>query len=115
MVALKPLSLTAIILLAITIEGKAQSSRPSEAGTQIYYAYLDCLTNATRQLDDHHSDASTVAQAIAPMCLAEFQRHVTFEGRFLNPNARRIFERRVSELQFQTALQVVLHNRQTSN
>jgi len=46
---------------------------PSEIDPQkqAVMSYLACLHKAARALDDHHSDASTIAEAVARKCTGE--------------------------------------------
>lgn len=38
--------------------------------------WLGCLLRGAHQLDDHRSDAATIAAALAPMCLAQFRDYM---------------------------------------
>ena len=74
-------------------------------------AYLTCLHNAARKMDDGRSDAMSVALAIKPPCAAEFRTSVKVRGRDMNREAFSMFEDRMEPKQLELATTAVLDER----
>jgi hypothetical protein len=74
-------------------------------------AYVSCLHNAARKMDDGKSDAATVAIAIKPICAVEFANSVQIAERGANLQVRRMFEDRIQGRQIEIATVAVLDER----
>ncbi len=100
-----------ILMLAIClVSACAKPTLPATAEEQnkAGETYILCLRNAARAMDDHTSDAASIATAIKPRCAAEFSRSTETFGRSLNPEARRMFEQDLAGMQLEQATAVVL-------
>ena len=78
-------------------------------------AYIGCLIAATQRLDDHRSDAATVAQAIQGVCSHEWQAEKEEAVRDMNPTARQMTIEKLDQKQLQLSIQVVLTVRSKSS
>ncbi len=75
-------------------------------------AYSACLTEAARGLDDHISDAATIASAVEPSCQKQFQAWKDILDRGAASGARLAMDQSLSVSQQSTAVQAVLRARQ---
>ena len=55
-------------------------------------AFIACLVAADRRLDDHISDASTIALALRPSCNAQFARAFELGARGLSPYGQELYD-----------------------
>ena len=74
-------------------------------------AYVSCLHNAARKMDDGKSDAATIAIALKPVCAAEFANSVQVAERGMNLQVKRMFEDRMQGHQIEIATVAVLDER----
>ena len=74
-------------------------------------AYLTCLHDAARKMDDGKSDAMSVALTIKPLCAGEFRTVVKVRGRDMNREAFGMFEDRMEPKQLELATTAVLDER----
>ena len=90
----------------------AQAAATESQKSYASEAYLICLHDAARRMDDGKSDAVSVALAIKPMCAAEFRTVVELNGQDApNPVARKMFEDRMEPRQLELATTAVLDDR----
>ena len=73
------------------VSQKAPAESPDAQG-----AFVACLAGAAARVDDHQSDASTIAAAILPSCSAEGARAAEAYSEDMNPAARAIFMEKVA-------------------
>lgn len=92
---------------------RAQRAPPAseQERTEKITAVVVCLRDNARKLDDHRSDAATVAQALRPACDAAWHALDKFYDRPLSPAERRIYEQKNAELFLQYATGAVLRER----
>ncbi len=75
-------------------------------------AYAACLTEAARGLDDHISDAATIAAAIEPSCQTQFQAWKGLLDQGAAGQVRLVLDESIGVSQHNTAVQAVLKARQ---
>ena len=103
-----------IFLLGLLLSSceQAQPPHPSEEEQKSAFQALDaCLIDHARVLDDHISDAQTIADAVLAACAP--QRHTAIElyGRRLAPQDQSSYRERTQEATRQSAVQAVLNAR----
>lgn len=104
-----------IILAALAIAGCLPSPPRPASDETIRAAQLDyirCMDNAAKELDDHWSDASTIAMGVSAMCQPEFNRSVELVGQQYAPEPKLMFKRKAESHQLEMATSVVLKRRQ---
>jgi hypothetical protein len=89
--------------------GGCASEEQEKAATA---AYVECLRGAAHRLDDHTSDALTIAIAMQPLCSAEMHNVQETWGSGMSLDAYQSFERRVANESIQLATTVVMEERQ---
>ena len=63
-----------MLLCFVPASAYSQSTGLNDEQTEAEKAVFDCFYKSGRQLDDHRSDAGTVAQAMESACSSEIQR-----------------------------------------
>jgi len=74
-------------------------------------SYSDCLHTNARKLDDHRSDASTIALSLRSVCAKEFFKLMDVFGRHLDPVERLILAKEGEENFMRHAIETVLRER----
>lgn len=108
----RALLVTAVLLF---VSGCASGPPPASDAekNEAIKAHFLCLVNAAAKMDDHRSDAATIAIAIEPMCAREFEVVIeTFSRAAPNSVAAGMLRQRLMADQLQTATGAVLSERQ---
>lgn len=94
-----------ILLLA------ALAADPHQAANNAEIAMMTCFYKQAASLDDHVSDASTIAKAIVSACHPQFDdwKYANFEE--LQPPAASLFYKRMEESASNIAIEIVLRVR----
>ena len=79
--------------------------------TDALRAYISCLHNAARKMDDGKSDAVTIAIGIKSICAGEFARSVRITAQGKNPQVQRMIAERLEGHQIEIATTAVLDER----
>jgi hypothetical protein len=74
-------------------------------------AFIACLVAADRRLDDHISDASTIALALRPFCNAQFVRSFELGARGLSPYGQELYDEQADATFLRVATTVVVDER----
>jgi hypothetical protein len=77
-------------------------------------AYAVCLMSAAKRLDDHISDATTIAQGAMSACAAEFNEDVRAYSRDLGPEGEQSVASKLRQGSLSSAIQFVLTNRKAA-
>jgi hypothetical protein len=75
-------------------------------------AYVFCQLRAAKHLDDHKSDAATIAQAVLAECATEFQQDVEIYSRGLGLDGEKTVAAALQSAALGAAIKIVLINRQ---
>ena len=78
-------------------------------------ALNSCLMHAAKRLDDHKSDAATIAQAVLAACTIEFQKSTEVFSRGLAVQGKQRLVATAKNVVAGIAIQTVLENRQTGS
>jgi hypothetical protein len=100
-----------LIALLLGACGSTPPPATEEEKNAVLEAQYACLTNAAKELDDHKSDASTIAVAVAGKCVAEFDAAATLWGRTLPPMAAAELRRQAEDQAVVFATRIVLEER----
>ena len=76
--------------------------------SEVTDAFFACLVTEARRLDDHISDAGTIALSLRPFCNAQFVRSYELWGRGLSPYGQELYDEKADAtfLRFATAVVV---------
>jgi hypothetical protein len=74
--------------------------------------YVSCLKANARTLDDHHSDASTIAYAIQSACNYQFEHDLDLQSRGMSIATAMQFKRQARQGAIGLATDAVLRERQ---
>jgi S1-C subfamily serine protease len=90
---MKRIAAATLVLALCSSTAAAKRPEPAtEAQTNAAgQAYIACVREAIREVDDGISDAATIGRSIAPLCLKELETYSELYSRDLSPGARRIF------------------------
>jgi hypothetical protein len=105
--------------LALTLAGSLSdcASSPSpqpvteQEKNEASEAFIACLVAADRRLDDHISDASTIALALRPFCNAQFVRSFELGARGLSPYGQELYDEQADATFLRVATTVVVDER----
>jgi hypothetical protein len=79
-------------------------------------AYGLCLNRAAKRLDDHKSDAATIARGMLSACAAEFDEDVKVHSRYLEDlEGQQKVARALREASLDGAIQLVLSHRKAKS
>jgi hypothetical protein len=74
-------------------------------------AFIACLVATDRSLDDHISDASTIALALRPSCNAQFAQSFELGARGLSPYGQELYDSHADAVFLRMATAVVVGER----
>jgi len=105
-----------VVAVLLTLAGcgtpaPATLSAEKDASTR---AYVLCLREAAKRLDDHKSDAATIAQAALSACPTEFRRQVEAYSRGLGPDGEESLAAKLQSDVLGEAVQIVLQERKAA-
>jgi hypothetical protein len=103
-----------LLLLGLWLSScaKAPPPQPSEDEQKRAFQALDtCLIDHARRLDDHRSEAQTIADAVLAACAQHQHRAIELYGRRLAPQDQPAYRARTQEATRQSALQAVRNAR----
>ncbi len=106
---------TLALTLAGCLSGCASSPSPppvtEQEKNEAAGALIACLVAADRRLDDHISDASTIALALRPSCNAQFARSFELGARDLSPYGQELYDSHADAVFLRVATAVVVGER----
>ena len=108
------LGMTISVVLFLGHAGAAVS-QPSDkdlAVQELSGRYLDCLIGEAQKLDDHVSDAATIASGIADLCGPEMQHIKNAVDQGVNVRVGRMLDQHLDGMRQSTAITAVLKERQ---
>lgn len=101
--------------LAGSLSGCASSPPPppvtEQEKNEASEALIACLVAADRSLDDHISDASTIALGLRPLCNAQFVRSFELGARGLSPYGQELYDSQADAVFLRVATAVVVGER----
>jgi starvation-inducible outer membrane lipoprotein len=103
-----------LLLLGLLLSScaKAPPPPPSEDEQKRAFQALDtCLIDHARLLDDHRSEAQTIADAVLAACAQQQHTAIELYGRRLSPQDQPAYRERTQEATRKSALQAVLNAR----
>lgn len=109
---MKPLILVLAVLCSACLPAPPRpASEESINAAQL--DYIRCMDAAAKALDDHRSDASTIAMGVSAMCRPEFNRSVDLVGQQFAPEPKLMFKRKAESHHLELATSIVLKRRQS--
>lgn len=106
----RAIAVSVCLLLCACVSGGPPPAT-SQEGEAAQTKWLDCMIQAAIRLDDHRSDASTVAMAVASACAKEYVASAETYTRGMTLGAAAIFNSKAESRQMQWATTAVLKER----
>ncbi len=106
--------ITGLLLGAALLAACATTAPPAaseQERTEAMIAYMACLHVNARKLDDHRSDAATIAIGLRSVCADSFLKSLETYSRQMNPVARRMFMNKAEDSFIRQATTAVLDER----
>ena len=101
----------AALLLAQNGAGTPPSAKDL-AVQELTQSYLLCLTGEAEKLDDHVSDAATIATVVSQLCGTELQRIKDVVDRGQSARVSRMLDQHVDDMRQSLAVSAILKERQ---
>lgn len=112
---MNPIRYKVLVGCALITALSACANRPAPATDQEQsasgLAYIACLHESARKIDDGKSDAATIAMAIRPMCSGQFALYRESVSRGENVQVRRMVDERFSRAELDYGTRAVLDER----
>ena len=104
-----------MILAIIGAAAAVATASPTDSRETAMNDYMTCLADHAHKIDDHTSDASTIATAIELACPSEEARLKDAYSDPADRDARRIFDPQFAAGRHAMAIRAVLFSRRVSN